>query len=38
MSLRDIVNVSNRKADLDNDMIKENVRENLEKYRELIAY
>ena len=38
MALRDILQASNRRKDLDSDAIKEEVHNHLEQYRELIAY
>jgi len=38
MSLKNIINTSNRKRELDDEAIKENVHNNLEEYRKLIAY
>lgn len=38
MALKDIVQASNRRKELDSDTIKEEVHNHLEEYRELIAY
>ena len=38
MALKDIVQASTRKKELDNDAIKEEVNNHLNEYRELIAY
>ena len=38
MALRDILQASNKRKDLDSDAIKEEVHNHLDKYRELIAY
>ena len=38
MALKDILQASNRRKDLDSDAIKEEVHNHLEEYRELIAY
>ena len=38
MALRDILQASNRRKDLDSDAIKEEVHNHLKEYRELIAY
>ena len=38
MALRDILQASNRRKDLDSDAIKEEVHNHLEEYRELVAY
>lgn len=38
MALKDILQASNRRKELDSDAIKEEVHNHLEEYRELIAY
>ena len=38
MALKDILQASNKRKDLDSDAIKEEVHNHLEEYRELIAY
>ena len=38
MSLKDIMRTSNRKRELDDEAIKEEVQNHLEDYRTLIAY
>ena len=38
MALKDILQASNRRKDLDSDAIKEEVHNHLKEYRELIAY
>jgi hypothetical protein len=38
MALRDILQASNRRKELDSDAIKEEVHNHLDQYRELIAY
>ena len=38
MSLKDIMRTSNKKKELDDEMIKEEVHNHLNEYRELIAY
>ena len=38
MSLKDLVQVTTRKRELDDEAIKEEVHNNLEEYRNLVAY
>lgn len=38
MALRDILQASNRRKELDSDAIKEEIHNHLDQYRELIAY
>lgn len=38
MALRDILQASNRRKELDSDAIKEEIHNHLDQYRELVAY